>query len=133
MAEYADRDVIALGEHYTRHLSAMTEEDLSSKAGIAAELAWRDMQIYDLSCKVYYRDERVAELETQLEALSLLLISRDMCLEEVKEAIAEDQLVTSGLPEQFHPAIAAYKARLALEQNKSLEIVERLQRQLDAE
>lgn len=39
---YADRDIIALGQHYTAHVGAMTTEGLHSKSEIAAELAARD-------------------------------------------------------------------------------------------
>ena len=43
---YAERDVIALGNYYLRHLNAMTAEGLHAKSDIAAELAWRDWR-YD--------------------------------------------------------------------------------------
>lgn len=42
---YADRDHMALGDYYTRHVSAMTGEGLHSKSAIAAELAHRDAEI----------------------------------------------------------------------------------------
>lgn len=45
MTLYSRRDPISLGEHYTRHVAAMTEEDLRAKSDIAAELAWRDTEI----------------------------------------------------------------------------------------
>lgn len=45
---YPDVDSIALGEFYTRHVAAMTAEGLHSKAGIAAQLAWRDKQVAEL-------------------------------------------------------------------------------------
>ena len=43
--QYAERDIIAQGKHYTIHLSAMTGEALHSKSAIAAELAHRDIEI----------------------------------------------------------------------------------------
>lgn len=43
---------MALGEHYTNHLSAMTSEDLRGKSKIAAELAWRDQRIEELEALV---------------------------------------------------------------------------------
>ncbi len=43
--QYAQRDHRALGEHYLRHVSAMTGEGLHAKSDIAAELAWRDQEI----------------------------------------------------------------------------------------
>ena len=43
--QYAKRDHRALGEHYLRHVSAMTGEGLHAKSDIAAELAWRDAEI----------------------------------------------------------------------------------------
>jgi hypothetical protein len=42
---YADRDAIRQGQHYTKHVEAMTAEGLHSKADIAAELAHRDIEI----------------------------------------------------------------------------------------
>ena len=45
MTEYAERDTCDLGEHYIKHVSAMTGEGLHSKAAIAAELAYRDAEI----------------------------------------------------------------------------------------
>lgn len=43
--QYAERDICALdeaGNHYSRHVSAMTSEGLHSKSDIAAELGYRD-------------------------------------------------------------------------------------------
>lgn len=45
MKHYATRDPMALGEHYTAHVMAMTAEALHSKSDIAAELAWRDAEL----------------------------------------------------------------------------------------
>lgn len=51
MTEYAERDLDAIGEHYAKHVSAMTLEGLHAKSAIAAELAWRDAEIERLrSC-----------------------------------------------------------------------------------
>ena len=48
--QYAHRQVDEepLMEHYIKHITAMTNEDLRSKAEIAAELAYRDHQIAEL-------------------------------------------------------------------------------------
>lgn len=43
--QYQERDHMAQGEFYTRHVDAMTGEGLHAKSAIAAELAHRDMQI----------------------------------------------------------------------------------------
>lgn len=46
--QYAARDLMAMdlaGNYYIRHVSAMTREGLHSKSDIAAELAWRDLEI----------------------------------------------------------------------------------------
>ena len=45
---YAQRDYRALGDYYLKHIEAMTEEKLHSKADIAAELAIRDRKIKEL-------------------------------------------------------------------------------------
>jgi hypothetical protein len=52
---YADRDARALdkaGGYYTRHVCAMTAEQLHAKSDIAAELGWRDMQIESLRAQL---------------------------------------------------------------------------------
>lgn len=46
--QYAKRNPEAQGEHYIKHLLAMTEEGLHNKAAIAAELAHRDILINSL-------------------------------------------------------------------------------------
>lgn len=46
---YARRDLLALGDHFSRHMLAMTAEDLHRKSAIAAELAWRDAEIERLN------------------------------------------------------------------------------------
>ena len=52
MSEYADRDIIAQGEVYTKHVSAMTTEGLHDKSDIAAELAHRDIAIESLEAEL---------------------------------------------------------------------------------
>ncbi|MBV4365873.1 hypothetical protein [Erwinia phyllosphaerae] len=52
---YALRDAMKMdmaGNHYSRHVSAMTREELNSKSDIAAELGWRDWQIAKLQQQV---------------------------------------------------------------------------------
>ncbi|AXH72139.1 MAG: Eae protein [Siphoviridae sp. ctdc_1] len=52
---YALRDAMEMdiaGGHYSRHVSAMTREELNSKSDIAAELGWRDWQIEKLQQQV---------------------------------------------------------------------------------
>lgn len=59
--QYAERDLMAMdiaGNHYCRHVSAMTREQLHSKSDIAAELGWRDMKIAELKAQ---RDALAAE------------------------------------------------------------------------
>ena len=64
---YAQRDIIAQGEFYTRHVCAMTAEGLWDKSSIAAELA--------------HRDQRIAELEAENENLRTVMIA---AAEEIK-------------------------------------------------
>lgn len=45
---YGDRKPWTLEPHYSSHVSAMTSEGLHAKAAIAAELAFRDVQIAKL-------------------------------------------------------------------------------------
>lgn len=48
---YGERDIIAQGVYYVRHVSAMTGEGLHAKSAIAAELAHRDIQIDTLTSR----------------------------------------------------------------------------------
>ena len=52
---YADRDIMwldELGNHYSKHVQAMTAESLHSKSDIAAELAFRDVSIAILKQRI---------------------------------------------------------------------------------
>lgn len=57
---YAKRDIELLddnGNHYCRHVSAMTSEKLHSKSAIAAELAQRDFYIQQgIRCMAALKD-----------------------------------------------------------------------------
>jgi hypothetical protein len=67
--QYAERDASALDEaggYYIRHVSAMTKEGLHSKSDIAAELAFRDMQIDQLN-------QRINQLLTERNATGLAI------------------------------------------------------------
>lgn len=53
--QYAERDAMQLddeGGYYFRHVFAMTREELHSKSDIAAELAFRDMEIDRLKMEI---------------------------------------------------------------------------------
>ena len=54
---YAERDACAQGDHYMKHVSAMTGEKLHSKSDIAAELAHRDIIIERLTARVKELEE----------------------------------------------------------------------------
>lgn len=49
---YQQRDIMAQGQHYMRHLEAMTCEGLHAKSDIAAELAARDIEIERLRAEL---------------------------------------------------------------------------------
>lgn len=69
MKHYATRrpwELDAAGGYYCRHVAAMTEEGLHSKADIAAELAHRDNRIDELT-------ERIRQLEAKESELSKIL------------------------------------------------------------
>jgi seryl-tRNA synthetase len=64
--QYDTRDTEMLGEHYVRHLGAMTREKLETKAAIAAELAYRDwgmgVLVENIRALRHERDELAQEL-----------------------------------------------------------------------
>ncbi len=53
---YPPQDSESLGEHYIRHVAAMTKESLHSKADIARQLAVRDKMLAALWAE--YEDRR---------------------------------------------------------------------------
>ena len=67
--QYAERDPMEqdkLGNYYCRHVSAMTSEDLHSKADIAAELAHRDIVIDQLKEKQAGWGSQMAKKENEV-------------------------------------------------------------------
>ncbi len=58
---YERRDTEDLGEHYFRHVDAMTRERLHEKNHIAAELAWRDAEIERLRNALAFQIERLRQ------------------------------------------------------------------------
>ena len=77
---YAVRDAMEMdiaGNHYCRHVSAMTSEGLHSKADIAAELGWRDWQI--------------AQLQEQVKALSAENCIQAFIIAAVKDLVRDSE------------------------------------------
>lgn len=73
MSEYAERDIIEQEDYYVRHINAMTKEGLHSKSDIAAELAHRDISIFNLEQQLKAAKHEAVEqyLEGQLKSLKL--------------------------------------------------------------
>lgn len=67
--QYADRDHMAQGNYYMRHLMAMTAEGLHSKSDIAAELAHRDMVIDELRQEVDSLNAKICAVTHYANAL----------------------------------------------------------------
>lgn len=80
MSEYGERDIVAQGEHYTRHVAAMTEEGLHSKAEIAAEFAHRDIEIERLTSKLVSAENRLFSYSAILGGYLDLLIEAQRVL-----------------------------------------------------
>ena len=80
---YPERDHMAQGEHYLRHVDAMTREGLHAKSRIAGELAARDIEIERAWAA---RDAAVADLEAHAAA-------------EVRRAVAAERHRISALME----------------------------------
>lgn len=51
LVQYAARDLAALEPYYSAHVSAMTSQGLRAKSAIAAELAFRDVEIAALRAR----------------------------------------------------------------------------------
>lgn len=72
---YEERDIIEQGEHYTKHISAMTCEGLNSKSAIAAELAHRDIETERLRARVAELEEALKDVAPAIE--QIVLYGRD--------------------------------------------------------
>ena len=75
MKLYAVRDPEEQGEWFVRHMSAMTKENLHSKAEIAEELAHRDI--------------RIEALEAEIKRLTISLAAAKGCVSQQHEDIAK--------------------------------------------
>jgi hypothetical protein len=92
--QYANRDICALdeaGNHYCRHVSAMTAEGLHSKSDIAAELGYRDYVIETLSAQ---RDELLAALEAAVDCgiVPTSSASEGGPMRKVRQVVVADQI-----------------------------------------
>lgn len=56
-----------LEPYFSQHMMSMTEENLDSKADIAEQLAFRDMQITKLSQALTYIESELFKIIGQLE------------------------------------------------------------------
>lgn len=70
---YDERDIVALGEHYTMHVQAMTDYGLHEKSDIAAELAYRDREIEKLTDAYYDTQHQLDETATKLDRCRALV------------------------------------------------------------
>ena len=64
--QYAEREYDELdfaGGYYSRHIYAMTAEDLNAKHRIAGELAFRDMLIDQLNEKIRNLENQILEAD----------------------------------------------------------------------
>jgi hypothetical protein len=86
MKLYAERDAMKLGQYYSRHVSAMTGEDLHSKSDIAAELAWRDREIDRLKAEL---DSTRRCLDLEKERKEAAQFAEKIAIEKMKEAKAK--------------------------------------------
>ena len=86
MKQYCKRPLEELdndGGHYSRHIDAMTTENLESKSDIAAELAWRDYQIAQ-------RDHMIDRLKNRLKQFALPTQPNDSTLSQEVSDLLEN-------------------------------------------
>lgn len=115
---YADRNIIALdkaGGYYSRHVMALTREDLHSKSDIAAELAWRDAEIDRL--KAVLAKAIAPKAEPAMSTWERLL---QLANEESNDAAASVQhgAESIDIPEWAHLVIALAASAPALQDEK---------------
>ncbi|GHW54558.1 hypothetical protein [Vibrio cholerae] len=77
MPEYQERDIMELdkvGNHYGKHVLAMTREDLRSKSDIAAELGYRDMVIDQLTEENKKLREALEKSQRLMNAFGMIMV-----------------------------------------------------------
>ncbi|KAA1217093.1 hypothetical protein AWJ09_04325 [Vibrio cholerae] len=77
MSEYQERDLMELdkvGNHYSKHVLAMTREDLRSKSDIAAELGYRDMVIDKLTEEHKKLREALEKSQRLMNAFGMIMV-----------------------------------------------------------
>ena len=81
MAEYPPVATLAVEPYYSRHVAAMTAEELHSKADIARQLAWRDQRIAALKdnfdAALAERDRLAAERDRLRDRVERLAAEAD--------------------------------------------------------
>lgn len=104
MSEYAERDLRVLeeGGYFSRHMEALTEENLREKSAIAAELAWRDRQISQLRDEMAELRERAekAELERNEESIRVSQLNAE--LNEKHDRLARYEAPGPALIQEAH-------------------------------
>jgi hypothetical protein len=76
---YGDRDPVAQGDHFVRHMHHMTTENLHSKAAIAEELAHRDIALEQKDAELKERREQVEDHQ-QRDDETIVALSRGAIL-----------------------------------------------------
>ena len=101
MKLYAERDPEEQGEWFVRHMSAMTKENLHSKAEIAEELAHRDI--------------RIEALEAEIKRLTISLAAAKGCVSQQHEDIAKLRAVVDVARVVVDEDTSYYNVTYALE------------------
>lgn len=113
---YAERDIEDQGEHYARHVNAMTAEGLHAKSDIAAELAHRDIEIdrlqreFDEAARLSHRYRNDAE--RLRAALKGLISGGEFMAPNLDVLTGSDAIACSR---EWHAALAAASAALGNE------------------
>lgn len=138
MSQYKQRDTENLGAYYMRHVLAMTAEKLHDKSAIAAELAWRDLQIDMLTQLIELKkvetaittyaatptDENLCAVESATKALGLkmdeapALIPNHGTLSDYRIDLAAAQIAYDANPSSKN-ASDLHAAKEALERRQS--------------
>jgi hypothetical protein len=121
---YPEVDAAEFPGEYMLHVNAMTEEDLFGKGEIAAQLAWRDVQLAA-------KDREIAELQRQLEtwrAAEHAAISKGEAIKgERDEALTKYEAAVSKYDAAVEKSIT-----LMQERDEARECVGRLYKALNA-
>ncbi len=80
--EYKKREVFELEPHYSKHVNALTKENLLGKSSIPAELAYRDWKLAESQSLINDLQKLLASTDPECAAREALILIKQYKVEQ---------------------------------------------------